>query len=133
MMRKTVMAVVFVLAPVWLVADRGLAADDMKKAAGEAQKAAQKAAPAIAKPAGQNPTAAAEAAFQKVAKELYPKAQKEGALIVYSVWDVEHLRVITEAFTKRFPGIKATYWQARNPEIVTRVLTEFQGGNRAWM
>jgi iron(III) transport system substrate-binding protein len=105
-----------------------MAADVMKKAAGEAQKAAQKAAPATAKPAGQNQTAAAEAAFQKVAKELYPKAQKEGALIVYSVWDIEHLRVVTEAFTKRFPGIKATYWQGRNPEIVTRVLTEFQGG-----
>jgi len=128
MMRKTVMAWVLVLAPVFLVSGRGLAADDMKKAAGEAQKAAQKAAPATAKPAGQNQTAAAEAAFQKVAKELYPKAQKEGALIVYSVWDVEHFRVITEAFTKRFPGIKAIYWQGRNPEIVTRVLTEFQGG-----
>ena len=49
-------------------------------------------------------------------------------MIVYSVWDVEHLRVITDAFMKRYPGIKATYWQGRNPEIVTRVLTEFQGG-----
>ena len=106
MMRKTVMAWVLVLAPVYLVSGRGLAADDMKKAAGEAQKAAQKAAPATAKPAGQNQTAAAEAAFQKLAKELYPKAQKEGALIVYSVWDVEHLRVITDAFTKRFPASK---------------------------
>ena len=128
MMRKTVMAWVLVLAPVFLASGRGLAADDTKKAAGEAQKAAQKAAPATAKPAGQNQTAAAEAAFQKLAKDLYPKAQKEGALIVYSVWDVEHLRVVTEAFAKRFPGIKATYWQGRNPEIVTRVLTEFQGG-----
>jgi iron(III) transport system substrate-binding protein len=41
---------------------------------------------------------------------------------------VEHLKVVTDAFMKRYPGIKATYWQARNPEIVTRVLTEFQGG-----
>jgi ABC-type Fe3+ transport system substrate-binding protein len=91
-----------------------------------AEKPAPKAAPA--KPAPVNDTAAAEAAFQKVAKELYPAAQKEGNLIIYSVWDVEHLKVITEAFSKRFPGIKTTYWQARNPEIVTRVLTEFQGG-----
>jgi ABC-type Fe3+ transport system substrate-binding protein len=29
---------------------------------------------------------------------------------------------------KRYPGIKVIYWQGRNPEIVTRVLTEFQGG-----
>jgi iron(III) transport system substrate-binding protein len=121
MMRKTVTAWVLVLAPILVVQGRGLPAEDMKKAA-------QKGAPASAKAAGQSQTAAVEAAFQKLAKDLYPKAQKEGALIVYSVWDVEHLRAITEAFSKRFPGVKATYWQARNPEIVTRVLTEFQGG-----
>lgn len=73
-------------------------------------------------------TAAAARAFAKVSKELYPKAKREGNLVIYSVWDVEHLRVITEAFMKRYPGIKAVYWQARNPEIVTRVLTEFRGG-----
>jgi ABC-type Fe3+ transport system substrate-binding protein len=75
-----------------------------------------------------NATAQAAQAFEKVSKELYPKAKQEGNLIVYSVWDVEHLRVIADAFMKRYPGIKATYWQGRNPEIVTRVLTEFQGG-----
>jgi len=94
-------------------------------AAQSAEKAAPKAAPAKA---AASETAAAEAAFQKLAKELYPRAQKEGNLIIYSVWDVEHLKVITEAFSKRYPGIKTTYWQARNPEIVTRTLTEFQGG-----
>ncbi len=73
-------------------------------------------------------TAAAARAFEKVSKELYPKAKQEGNLVIYSVWDVEHLRAITEAFMKAYPGIKATYWQARNPEIVTRVLTEYQGG-----
>jgi iron(III) transport system substrate-binding protein len=75
-----------------------------------------------------NATANAAKAFEKVSQELYPKARQEGNLIIYSVWDVEHLRVITDAFVKKYPGIKATYWQGRNPEIVTRVLTEFQGG-----
>lgn len=77
-------------------------------------------------------TAAAAKAFEKVSQELYPKAKQEGNLILYSVWDVEHLKVITEAFMKRYPGIKATYWQGRNPEIVTRALTEFQGGQSSW-
>ena len=77
-------------------------------------------------------TAAAAKAFEKVSAELYPKAKQEGNLVVYSVWDVEHLRIITEAFMKRYPGIKATYWQGRNPEIVTRALTEFQGGQASW-
>ena len=128
MIIKTSMALFVALLAVLLVGKAGHGADDMmKKAAKKAEKAVQKSAPAAAKPAP-NETAAAEAAFQKLAKELYPKAQKEGNLIVYSVWDVEHIRAITEAFTKRYPGIKATYWQGRNPEIVTRVLTEFQGG-----
>src|SRR6476660_6254592 len=77
-------------------------------------------------------TGAAAKAFEKVSAELYPKAKQEGNLIVYSVWDVEHLKVITDAFMKRYPGIKATYWQGRNPEIVTRALTEFQGGQASW-
>ena len=95
--------------------------DTMKKAAEKgAQKVMQTAAPSA--------TAKAAQAFEKVGKELYPKAMQEGNLIIYSVWDVEHLRAITDAFMKRYPGIKVTYWQGRNPEIVTRVLTEFQGG-----
>src|SRR5262245_22495910 len=77
-------------------------------------------------------TASALKAYEKVSAELYPKAKQEGNLVVYSVWDVEHLRVITEAFMKRYPGIKATYWQGRNPEIVTRALTEFQGGQASF-
>jgi iron(III) transport system substrate-binding protein len=106
-------------------------------------KEAVKAAPAAAKkaPGGQqvkketgsaSATAQAAKAFAAVSAELYPKAKQEGNLIVYSVWDVEHLKIITEAFMKRYPGIKATYWQGRNPEIVTRALTEFQGGQAAW-
>jgi len=95
--------------------------DTMKKAVEKgAQKVMQKVAP--------SPTTKAAQAFEKVSKELYPKAKQEGNLIIYSVWDVEHLRAITDAFMKRYPGIKATYWQGRNPEIITRVLTEFQGG-----
>jgi ABC-type Fe3+ transport system substrate-binding protein len=78
--------------------------------------------------AGASATANAARAFEKLSNELYPKAKQEANLIVYSVWDVDHLRAITDAFMKRYPGIKATYWQGRNPEIVTRALTEFQGG-----
>jgi iron(III) transport system substrate-binding protein len=68
-----------------------------------------------------------DARFEKLAKELYPKAKQEGALIVYTVWDVEHIRALTEAFKKRFPGIDAIYWQATRSEVTTRTLTEYQG------
>jgi iron(III) transport system substrate-binding protein len=65
--------------------------------------------------------------FEKLAKDLYPSAKKEGSLAVYTVWDVEHVRVLLDGFSKRFPGIKTAYWQGTRPELTTRVLTEFQG------
>ncbi|HSK30721.1 MAG TPA: extracellular solute-binding protein [Candidatus Limnocylindria bacterium] len=106
----------------------------VKEAVKELKGAAQKAMPQQVKKeaAAAGATARAAKAFEKVSQELYPKAKQEGNLVLYSVWDVEHLRVITDAFMKRYPGIKATYWQGRNPEIVTRVLTELQGGQASF-
>ncbi|HEY1373642.1 MAG TPA: extracellular solute-binding protein [Candidatus Binatia bacterium] len=69
--------------------------------------------------------------FPKAAAELYAKAKQEGAVIVYTVWDVEHIVAILDAFSKRFPGIKTSYWQGRNPEIVQRTVTEFQAGKES--
>src|SRR4029077_19786319 len=65
--------------------------------------------------------------FEKLAKEFYPKAKQEGALVVYTVWDVDHIRSLSDAFSKRFPGIKTSYWQATRSEVTTRTLTENQG------
>ena len=65
--------------------------------------------------------------FEKLAKEFYPKAKQEGALVVYTVWDVDHIRSLSEAFSKRFPGINTSYWQATRSEVTTRTLTEYQG------
>lgn len=73
-------------------------------------------------------SAGSDEQFNKISAGLYEKAKQEGGLVVYTVWDVEHIVKILEAFSKRFPGIKTNYWQGRNPEIVTRVLTEFQAG-----
>ena len=69
----------------------------------------------------------ADPRFEKIAKEFYPKAKQEGALVVYTVWDVDHIRSLTDAFSKRFPGIKTSYWQATRSEVTTRTLTENQG------
>ena len=134
MLTKSTMAVA--LSASFLFGSVALAAEKagVKDAVKDPKAAAQKVIPQqVRKEAGSaNATAAAKKAFEKVSAELYPKAKQEGNLIVYSVWDVEHLRVITDAFMKRYPGIKATYWQGRNPEIVTRVLTEFQGGQASF-
>jgi iron(III) transport system substrate-binding protein len=113
-----------------MAAEKSTVKEAVKEAVKDPKTAAQEVSPKQMKKEGGTggATAAAAKAFEKASSELYPKAKQEGNLIIYSVWDVEHLRVITDAFAKRYPGIKATYWQGRNPEIVTRVLTEFQGG-----
>ncbi len=120
----------FLFSSVTLAAEKAA----VKEAVKDPKAAAQKTIPQQVKreAAGAGATARAAKAFEKVSQELYPKARQEGNLILYSVWDVEHLRVITDAFMKRYPGIKAIYWQARNPEIVTRALTEFQGGQASF-
>lgn len=69
-------------------------------------------------------------AYNKASSALYSKAKQEGEVIVYTVWDVEHIVAILQAFSKKYPGIKTTYWQARNPEIMTRTINEFRA-NRA--
>jgi iron(III) transport system substrate-binding protein len=71
-----------------------------------------------------------DARFEKVAKKLYPKAKQEGALVVYTVWDVDHIRSLTDLFRKRFPGINTSYWQATRTEVTTRTLTENQGNQK---
>jgi len=68
--------------------------------------------------------------FEKLAKDLYLKAKQEGALVVYTIWDVEHIRSILAVFNKRFPGINTTYWQGTRSEIIARTLTEFQGDQK---
>ncbi len=124
----------FFLVTIAMAAEKAAVKDAIKEAVKDPKAAAQKVIPKQVRTEGgsANATSAAAKAFEKVSAELYPKAKQEGNLIVYSVWDVEHLKVITDAFMKRYPGIKATYWQGRNPEIVTRALTEFQGGQASW-
>ena len=76
-------------------------------------------------------TRATDPSFEKLAKELYPKAKKEGSLVVYTIWDIEHIRSILTAYNKRFPDIKTSYWQGTRSEIIARTLTEFQGDQKS--
>jgi iron(III) transport system substrate-binding protein len=124
----------FFLATTARAAEKAAVKEAIKEAVKDPKAAGQKVIPKQVKTEGGSAgaTATAAKAFAKASAELYPKAKQEGNLIVYSVWDVEHLKVVTDAFMKRYPGIKATYWQGRNPEIVTRALTEFQGGQSSF-
>ena len=128
MIEKFLIATVVALFAVVCFEVSGNTADTYSAKEAKDAKSAQKPSQQKVEKGGPNVTASAAKAFESVSKELYPKAKQEGNLVVYSVWDVEHIRAVTDAFAKRYPGIKTSYWQGRNPEIVTRVLTEFQGG-----
>lgn len=42
--------------------------------------------------------------FEKLAKEFYPKAKQEGALVVYTVWDVDHIRSLQALLANASPA-----------------------------
>lgn len=133
-LRAVSLSAILFFTTVTMAAEKASVKDAVKEAIKDPKAAAQKVIPKqVKKEAGSaGATVAAAKAFEKVSQDLYPKAKQEGNLIVYSVWDVEHLKVVSDAFMKHYPGIKASYWQARNPEIVTRALTEFQGGQSSF-
>jgi len=72
-----------------------------------------------------------DARFEKLAKDLYPKAKQEGSLVIYTIWDVDHIRSIIDAFNKQFPRLNPTYWQGTRSEIIARTLSEYQGDQKS--
>jgi iron(III) transport system substrate-binding protein len=62
--------------------------------------------------------------------DLYAKARQEGGLTIYTVWETGDMAAIVAAFSKQYPDLKADYWAARNPDIIARVLNEFQAHQR---
>ena len=58
-------------------------------------------------------------------KVLEEGAKKEGAVAIYAALGVnEGLGPILEAFGKRYPGVKPTYWRGSSREILNKVLVE---------
>jgi hypothetical protein len=132
MIKNYLLATTVALSTAIFLAVPGQAADAPSKGA-DAKSSGQKPGQQRVEKAGPNATANALKAFEKVSQELYPKAKQEGNLVVYSVWDVEHIRAVTDAFAKRYPGIKTAYWQGRNPEIVTQCSRNFKAAKRVSM
>ena len=62
-------------------------------------------------------------------KTLEETAKKEGAVAVYAALGVEEgLGPILEAFGKKYPAVKPTYWRGSAREILQKVLVERQIG-----
>ena len=55
-------------------------------------------------------------------------ARKEGAVALYTSLNLKDSVPITEAFEKKYPGIKVSLWRASSEKVVQRALTEARAG-----
>jgi iron(III) transport system substrate-binding protein len=55
-------------------------------------------------------------------------ARKEGTVSVYTSLNLKDSVPITEAFEKKYPGVKVSLWRASSEKVVQRALTEARAG-----
>jgi iron(III) transport system substrate-binding protein len=59
---------------------------------------------------------------------LVQGAKKEGSLMLYATTPIDYLRVITNAFEKKY-GVKVTLWRSRSENILQRIVSESRSSN----
>ncbi len=58
-------------------------------------------------------------------------ARKEGLVVIYSTMIVNQaLRPLADAFMKKYPFVKATYWRGDIPELFAKIAAEAKSDNR---
>ena len=63
-------------------------------------------------------------------ERLLDGAKREGKLTLYSAMIVNQaLRPISEAFQKKYPFIKMSYWRADSEDIMQKYLAEYRANN----
>ena len=62
-------------------------------------------------------------------KALVEGAQKEGEMMVYHSTQLEDLRPVFDAFTKKY-GVKIRDWRSSSENVAQRVISETRGGKR---
>ncbi|MBI2183738.1 MAG: extracellular solute-binding protein [Thaumarchaeota archaeon] len=63
---------------------------------------------------------------------LVAAAIKEGGLTIYSVRDQEDIVVLSQEFQKKFPGIKVSFFNARELELLARITAEAKQSQSTW-
>lgn len=70
----------------------------------------------------------AEAAESAGRANVIELAQKEGQLVFYTSMDAGDARLLTQAFQKKYPGIKADFYRAGREAVFSRFATEQKAG-----
>lgn len=61
-------------------------------------------------------------------QRLLAGARKEGTVALYTSLNLKDSVPITEAFEKKYPGVKVSLWRASSEKVVQRALTEARAG-----
>ncbi|MGC2517956.1 MAG: extracellular solute-binding protein [Burkholderiales bacterium] len=61
-------------------------------------------------------------------QRLLEGARKEGSIALYTSLNLKDSVPITEAFEKKYPGVKVSLWRASSEKVVQRALTEARAG-----
>lgn len=83
-------------------------------------------APAVASPVAAAPQPSAAPAVDMAAIEA--AAKREGAVVVYSSFNLDEFDKIYPLFEKRYAGIKVDHVRANGEQLINRMVTEAKGG-----
>lgn len=61
-------------------------------------------------------------------QRLLEGARKEGTVVLYTSLNLKDSVPITEAFEKKYPGVKVTLWRAGSEKVLNRAVTEARAG-----
>lgn len=61
-------------------------------------------------------------------QRLLEGARKEGTVVIYTSLNLKDSVPITEAFEKKYPGVKVTLWRAGSEKVLNRAVTEARAG-----
>ena len=64
--------------------------------------------------------------------EVQPKAEAEGKMVFYAVFNANDSKTLIDAFKKDHPKIDATFYRATDSQMMQRILNEARAGRSLW-
>jgi len=66
------------------------------------------------------------------ASEQQAKAEAEGKMVFYAVFNANDTKTLIDAFKKEYPKIDATFYRATDSQMMQRILNEARAGKSLW-
>src|SRR5687767_7507042 len=66
------------------------------------------------------------------ASDVQTKAEAEGKMVFYAVFNANDTKALTDGFKKEYPRIDATFYRATDAQLMQRILNEARAGKSLW-